>query len=51
MPKNRLRTILTTKSFSKTCKSGNVKASFLTETANFSIQKFELLLLVFVKNS
>jgi urease accessory protein UreH len=39
MHKNRLLAILATKSFSKTYKSGAAKASFLTETTNFSVTK------------
>jgi len=41
MHKNRLFEILATKSFSKLCKSGSVKVSFLTKTAKFSIEKFQ----------
>jgi len=41
MDKNRLFEILATKSFSKRCKSGSIKLSFLTKTANFSITKFQ----------
>jgi len=37
-----------TKSFGKTCKSGNVEASFLTESTNFSIIKLCDNLCVFV---
>jgi len=35
MHKNCLLAILATKSFSKLCKSGSIKLSFLTKTANF----------------
>jgi len=41
MHKKRLFELLATKSFSKLCKSGSIKLSFLTKTATFFIKKFQ----------